>query len=229
MALLTRNLMPTLLKMFYMYLRNQQLMVDQLRHRLLPSILAFIVNNLSSSLASVQKRITYPLKKSLKYNLRNDPEDDDISTQPERSVDCQVLSAPDKYEDIAAEVIFIHGLHGGIDRTWKQGQWRHNGHKLLNSKPVRRKSTGHLVVPVRKYKKSATDRSVTKDSGENDVCFIGDDEWVVVNDFPEEEDGFSDCWPRDWLPKDCPGVRVIALNYTTDVLWCPVWKKKRAR
>lgn len=41
---------------------------------------------------------------------------------------------------------------------------------------------------------------------------------------------YSKCWPGEWLPLDCPGVRVIALNYTTDpYLWRPVWIKKRIR
>lgn len=41
---------------------------------------------------------------------------------------------------------------------------------------------------------------------------------------------YSRCWPGDWLPLDCPGVRVIALNYTTDpYLWRPVWVRKRNR
>lgn len=41
---------------------------------------------------------------------------------------------------------------------------------------------------------------------------------------------YSKCWPGDWLPLDCPGVRVIAVNYTTDqYLWRPLWKKKETR
>ena len=41
---------------------------------------------------------------------------------------------------------------------------------------------------------------------------------------------YSKCWPGDWLPLDCPGVRVIAVNYTTDpYLWRPVWIRKRNR
>lgn len=41
---------------------------------------------------------------------------------------------------------------------------------------------------------------------------------------------YSKCWPGDWLPIDCPGVRVIAVNYTTDqYLWRPLWKKKEPR
>lgn len=41
---------------------------------------------------------------------------------------------------------------------------------------------------------------------------------------------YSRCWPGDWLPLDCPGVRVIAVNYTTDpYLWRPIWIRKRNR
>lgn len=41
---------------------------------------------------------------------------------------------------------------------------------------------------------------------------------------------YSKCWPKDWIPQDCPGARAIALNYTTDpYLWRPVWIKKRNR
>lgn len=34
----------------------------------------------------------------------------------------------------------------------------------------------------------------------------------------------SSCWPRDWLPLDCPYARVISINYTT-FLWKPIWNK----
>lgn len=34
----------------------------------------------------------------------------------------------------------------------------------------------------------------------------------------------SSCWPRDWLPLDCPYARVISINYTT-FLWNPIWNK----
>lgn len=44
------------------------------------------------------------------------------------------------------------------------------------------------------------------------------------------DENLSKCWPADWIPLDCPGVRVIALNYTTDpYLWRPIWIKKHIR
>lgn len=66
--------------------------------------------------------------------------------------------------------------------------------------------------------------------GDNDVP--DNDEETARNDqfTPCTNQSYSKCWPSDWLPLDCPGVRVIALNYKTDpYLWRPVWIKKRVR
>lgn len=41
---------------------------------------------------------------------------------------------------------------------------------------------------------------------------------------------FTNCWPRDWLPLDCPYVRVISISYSTDpYLWRPIWFRKPDR
>ncbi|KAL4120624.1 hypothetical protein QTP88_013282 [Uroleucon formosanum] len=41
---------------------------------------------------------------------------------------------------------------------------------------------------------------------------------------------FTNCWPRDWLPLDCPYVRVITISYSTDpYLWRPIWLSKPVR
>jgi hypothetical protein len=46
---------------------------------------------------------------------------EDIS-EPEKCVTCDVLYDPTP-EPIRADVIFIHGLHGSLEKTWKQGIW----------------------------------------------------------------------------------------------------------
>lgn len=34
---------------------------------------------------------------------------------------------------------------------------------------------------------------------------------------------YTKCWPRDWLPVDCPEVRVIGVNYETNIsMWAPM-------
>lgn len=46
----------------------------------------------------------------------------------------------------------------------------------------------------------------------------------------EEIKEFTNCWPRDWLPLDCPYVRVITISYSTDpYLWRPIWFSTPAR
>jgi hypothetical protein len=42
--------------------------------------------------------------------------------EPEKCVSCDVLYDPSP-EPIRADVIFIHGLHGSLENTWKQGVW----------------------------------------------------------------------------------------------------------
>lgn len=38
---------------------------------------------------------------------------------------------------------------------------------------------------------------------------ISGDEWLSE----DIEDEYSECWPMDWLPEDCPGIRVIGCDY----------------
>lgn len=150
---------------------------------------------------------------------------------PEKSVECCVLAAPASREEIIADVIFIHGLHGGLNKTWRQGQRKSEKNrvtledvqKTFDPKTSRRKTS---------LKRSVSEVSfffpskVAKING--NACITHEEACEEVMEEVEEE-GYSDCWPRDWLPKDCPGVRVIAVNYTTDILWRPAWIKKRNR
>lgn len=74
----------------------------------------------------------------------------------------------------------------------------------------------------------------TKDANANDnVDEVDETEQVEEEiEFEDEEanvENFSRCWPQDWLPQDCPGVRILGINYTTDVLWRPLWQKRQPR
>lgn len=68
------------------------------------------------------------------------------------------------------------------------------------------------------------------DDAEGDNYVPDEETLKSEQSIPSTDQSYSKCWPGDWLPLDCPGVRVIALNYTTDpYLWRPVWIKKRIR
>jgi len=59
------------------------------------------------------------------------------AAEPEKCVQCDVLYDPSP-EPIRADVIFIHGLHGSLDKTWKQGIW---DVRKVRTVPVRRRNS----------------------------------------------------------------------------------------
>lgn len=279
---------------------------------LLTTLFAFAANTVSMSLSSVQvaHRID-PLLRVIK--LRKDPTRNAIESgkqplatggklrqhsktslreTPDKCVELVVLAEPPAGVPIRADIVLIHGLHGSLVNTWKQGLWNSEG-KLENFErppkpPIRppkrqRHSRANLFSPPHENKKPKFEDDSTEWSDEEDqydesrttsyrfskrkfTYECGEPEQVHFADdmeysFPtfrlrmEEEIGnkiaqgytenrnhgkrklkvkkdesWSPCWPGDWLPLDCPGVRVIAINYTTDpYLWRPVWITKRNR
>jgi protein SERAC1 len=215
---------------------------------------------------------------------------------PPSCVTCVVLTEPPEDQPIRADVIFIHGLHGSLVNTWKQGLWNSAGKKVNIKRPPKppvrppkrpRRSRSTLIIPSKTKRPRFTDTfqdiEVNQDrsGSEEDEQFVNcstfetesakftyeceapsDTDFVddVEYSFPtfrlrvedkdsdsiegsnligdqakrkakcKKDENWSACWPKDWLPLDCPGVRVIALNYTTDpYLWRPTWVQKQNR
>lgn len=42
-----------------------------------------------------------------------------------------------------------------------------------------------------------------------------DSEQAVIEKPMEEEDRYTTCWPKTWLAKDCPALRIISVEYDT--------------
>lgn len=224
-TLLVKTVLPAVVSVYYAYLRNKHLVVENVRRQYLPSIIAFIANNISRSLSCVQRRITYRLT----FKQITDASESinvDIDEIPEKCVECIVLSEP--IGPIKADIIFVHGLHGGLSKTWRQGTWRHERHKLRNESLKRGLEIMEFRKQMAKTKQSdICIESFKEQSDEDDFIEI---EKNLNNEFESKYGVYSPCWPQDWLPQDCPGIRVIAINYTTDpYLWRPVWVKKRNR
>ncbi|XP_055694441.1 uncharacterized protein LOC129796484 [Lutzomyia longipalpis] len=254
---------------------------------LLTNLLAYTANSVSMSLSSVQvvHKID-PLLKMMKLK-RGSALPGRIPAllmeEPEKCVTLNVLAEPPAGTQIRADVIFIHGLHGSLVNTWKQGMWDVNGRRQRIQqnverpprppiRPPKRPRHSHQIPPpphVAKRARHYSNPLLNDEEFENLIrrvcfeaqqnlahCFNDESVWeekqlrlptfrtryseddlrecpgTPPHAAPEDPSGepYSKCWPRDWLPVSCPGVRVIALNYTTDpYLWRPVWVKKRNR
>lgn len=138
-------------------------------------------------------------------------------------------------------------LKGSLERTWKQGMWelkdQNSSGRILLRKSSSASSFNHLQVRDVHRQHSDTDLASYKEESDTDTEKTTSDQSdstttsntsneVMLCDSvkKDKERKTSKCWPKDWLPLDCPGVRVIALNYTTDpYLWRPVWINKRCR
>lgn len=236
-SVITRTVLPAVVDVYYACIRNQKTVVNNVRHQLLPTVLAFLANSISRSLASVQRGITFPLSLRAIKQESSQPVlaiDDEF---PEKSVECTILSQPDSPDEAIADIIFIHGLHGGLDKTWKQGEWKMDGKHIKRDPMDRSPSEGDLHIPTRSrrtsLKRTVSDVSdnfpskIAKTEGSNGISREESEEENSKGESKGDE--YSDCWPRDWLCQDVPGVRVIAVNYTTDILWRPLWIKKRNR
>lgn len=302
----------------------------QASRQLLTNLLAFAANSVSLGLSTVQvvHKID-PLLKMMKIRKQTVPNRIALTIPPtavaqrcledvpEKCVTLNVLAEPPPGSSIRADIVFIHGLHGSLVNTWKQGQWNSEGRRVNFQRPPKppirppkrpRHSRTTLFDPPHRSKRpkfgghnilSTTTSSSACTSTSSGVSLDGDssnisDDFKILSDdchidytydceydsgannndvieyysdieksiptfrLREEHDvpdmndfndsnyndqrsdsgrsstsncgEYSRCWPGDWLPLDCPGVRVIALNYTTDpYLWRPIWIRKRNR
>lgn len=128
-----------------------------------------------------------------------------MSQSSDDRISLEILSTPMPGTPITADVVFIHGLHGSSDSTWKQGEWMTESQRHCKWVKIKR-----------------------NDRNNNDS---------IASNLPSPSlstnqlfNAVSQCWPKDWLPLDCPNIRVSAINYDTDpYLWRPVWYPKLKR
>ncbi|BFF91819.1 uncharacterized protein DMAD_10023 [Drosophila madeirensis] len=327
----------------------------------LTHLVAFAANTISMNLSSVQvSNRLGPLLKLLKMRKSQDGLESLPDTLTAPSTPCtpcspmqgppifgvrsdapscctiNILAEPPPGEPIRADIVLIHGLHGSLVNTWKQGLWqndrkpveferpprppvrppkrpRHSRSAAIHPAPREKRakftSLNRLMdtpddapvrgrvrlqqpveMPPEEFNLNASDSDDTEDYAyvcgdpediqicegieysfptfrlrmqDNSRIRAGELESMLngnVNENAEnseesnqrppvsssgcaasrkssrknkpspDDPNYSKCWPGDWLPLDCPGVRVIAINYTTDpYLWRPLWKRKEPR
>ncbi|KAI8130140.1 SERAC1-like [Lucilia cuprina] len=241
-----------------------------------------------------------PFSPEPRYSLPNFPNNGKkLSIEEYVATKCctlNILAEPPAGEPIRADIVFIHGLHGSLVNTWKQGLWENERRPVEFQRPPKppvrppkrpRHSRTSAVHPPHHKKRArfahadvhhrhSHERDSIDEADDNNFSYIcGEPKDIQICDgieysFPTfrlrmhdngrllqaehdskcqddnkcseqtrkgksskpspNDPNYSRCWPGDWLPIDCPGVRVIALNYTTDQhLWRPLWKKKEPR
>ncbi|KAH8367047.1 hypothetical protein KR200_001062 [Drosophila serrata] len=323
----------------------------------LTNLVAFAANTISLNLSSVQvSNRMGPLLKLLKMRKSQDGLESLPDTLSAPSTPCtpssplqgppfysvrsdapscctlNILAEPPPGQPIRADIVLIHGLHGSLVNTWKQGLWQNDRKPVEFERPPRppvrppkrpRHSRSAAIHPAPREKRAKfaslnryvdtnddapvrqrtrLQRSVAmqpdfqlnasdSDDGKDYAYVCGEPEDIQICEgieysFPTfrlrmhdnsrllpaelesmlqadgseaaangsqgsrprptspgtprksgrrskpspDDPNYSKCWPGDWLPLDCPGVRVIAVNYTTDqYLWRPLWKSKEPR
>ncbi|XP_055320028.1 protein SERAC1 [Sitodiplosis mosellana] len=137
------------------------------------------------------------------------------------NVSLEILWEPKCGTRITADVVFIHGLHGSSDSTWKQGEWVH---KPQTANDNRIEIIHHEHNAERSNQHLDTHHHLHTDPKDDN-----DDHLNAFNSNPTLE-SLSQCWPRDFLPQDFPTARICAINYDTDPhLWRPIWYKSQKR
>ncbi|XP_034940512.1 protein SERAC1-like [Chelonus insularis] len=141
------------------------------------------------------------------------------------------------------DVIFIHGLLGGVFISWRQ---RDAEMSLASVDSTLKLESNSLTSIIGEHPQEIF-HDLAKDLENIEWQKIGEDFEVVLYDCPtsmntaangpftcpgyeisDEEERINcnkkrtECWPKDWLPQDVPSIRVIGINYESNLsMWSP--------
>ncbi|EEB12320.1 ribonuclease p/mrp subunit, putative [Pediculus humanus corporis] len=214
-------------------------------------------------------RVSAPAQKALCNFDTDDPIQKDVNVYSSRVFPLHPTSRT--LLNPKLDVIFIHGLLGGVFITWRQRDFGHCTHKsplelLGDYNPLCNNNTSS-PIPTAASKKVPSfpplQPGLTFFDKENVVTYqmnksFDQEFFVDVRDFnkreklaegyefvlhdipidcnfdstgpyygsPKEEDlegNLTRCWPKDWLAKDCPEIRLIGVNYESNISqWTPL-------
>ncbi|KAL1461139.1 hypothetical protein WDU94_013069 [Cyamophila willieti] len=197
--IIARLTIPAILAAYNVWLRSQRLILHQISTQI-----NYAITSLSITLRFQTIGVYLVEAKSrLKPLLWTETSRMALEqTEDVKDIFCEVLHDPGPNQT-KADIIFIHGLKGSLYKTWKQGLWDTNN-------------------------KSDIRWTKLNSSNDNEEQFESNEDQNMGQFEPDDDPSipgeYSKCWPKDWLPMDCPGVRIIAVNYSTDpFLWKPFW------
>ncbi|KAF2904971.1 hypothetical protein ILUMI_01214 [Ignelater luminosus] len=190
-------------------------------------------------------RISAPAARTL-ANLDSDDEFDAV--YPQRMYVLHPMLRSDQNTNV--DVVFVHGLLGGVFFTWRQRDrnettigflGKKKGNETITAADANLKFMRSSDPAVREYIEGLqTQQQLEWDQLGQDFEFVLNDVPVNTNENAtgpytcpgnhqcvkqETKDSFSytQCWPKDWLPEDCRYLRVIGVNYDTSLsMWAPI-------
>ncbi|XP_046831134.1 protein SERAC1 [Vespa crabro] len=143
------------------------------------------------------------------------------------------------------DVIFLHGLLGGVFVTWRQRDINNDTYKYEDPINIKHENS-HMStlisdypkeffkdlaydLQIRAWKKLGRDYEVILDDCPVNINYQltgpftckGDD--ACMNDLEHDKIYRTQCWPMDWLPRDVPYLRILGVNYETNLsMWTPL-------